>query len=175
MIQFDFEILWMSSQLIVLWNYIIYFHIRDSFFNNFLQQFWNRLHNLKEIIDIQGLFVLNVSYIGMTIYLVIKYYYIIERGYFIYRLIILFISTLSFLLFLYTVSQRYMRDYLHAIINIWFYIMFYIINTMKNLHSFIPGSYLRYKKGPGLNLASQSTICSYTPSVFIYKYIAYLR
>ena len=34
-------------------------------------------------------------------------------------------------LFLYTVSWRYKRDYLYASIDILFYIMFYIINTMK--------------------------------------------
>ena len=53
----------------------------------------------------------------------------IERVYFIYCLFILFISTLSFLLFLYTVSWRYKRK-----------------------DSFIPRSYLHYKKGPDLNL-----------------------
>ena len=36
---------------------------------------------------------------------------IIERVYFIYRLFILFFSTLSFLLFLYLVSWKYKRDY----------------------------------------------------------------
>ena len=55
----------------------------------------------------QGLFVLTVAYVGMTIYPLEKHYY------------------------LYTVSCRYKRDYLHASIDILFYIMFYIINTMK--------------------------------------------
>ena len=77
------------------------------------------------------MFVLIVGYLDITIYPLTKYYYIIERVYFIYRLFILLISTLSFLLFLYTVSRRYKRDYLHASIDILFYIMFYIINTMK--------------------------------------------
>ena len=67
----------------------------------------------------------------MTTYLLTKYYYIIERVYFFYRLFILFIITFSFLLFLYTVSWEYKRDYLHASIDILFYIMFFIINTMK--------------------------------------------
>ena len=99
----------MSSQLIVQWNYIIYFHIRGSFF----------------------LFALIVGYVDIKTYQLTKYYYIIERVYFIYRLFILFISTFSFLLFLYTVSWRYKRDYLHASIDILFYIMFFIINTKK--------------------------------------------
>ena len=47
---------------------------------------------------------------------------------FIPRFFTLFISTLSFLLFLYTVLWRYKRD---ASIGILFYIMFYIINTIK--------------------------------------------
>ena len=73
----------------------------------------------------QGWFVWTVGYLDMGTYPVTKYYYTIEKVYFIYRLFLLFISTLSFLLFLYK------RDYLHASINILFYIMFYIINTMK--------------------------------------------
>ena len=101
------------------------------FFNKFCTSFWKRVHNSKEIVNIQGLFVLTVGYVDMTTYPLTKYYYIIERVYFIYRLFILFISTFSFLLFLYTVSWRYKRDYLHASIDILFYIMFYIINTMK--------------------------------------------
>ena len=121
----------MSSQPIVLWNYIIYFHIRGSFSDNFLDQFLEKVHNSKEIVNIQGLYVLTVGYVDMTTYPVTKYFCIIERVYFIYRLFMLFISTLSFLLFLYTVSWKYMRDYLHASINILFHIMFYIINSMK--------------------------------------------
>ena len=42
--------------------------------------------------------------VHMTIYPLTNYYYIIERVYFIYRLFILFISTFSYLLFLYTYS-----------------------------------------------------------------------
>ena len=46
------------------------------------------------------------------------------------------------------------KDYFHSSIDILFYIMFYIINTMKKyLVSFIPRLYSRYKKGPDLNLA----------------------
>ena len=67
----------------------------------------------------------------MTNHPLTKYYYIIERGYFIYRWFRLFKSTFSFLLFLYTTSWRYKRDYLHTSINIVLYIMFYITNTMK--------------------------------------------
>ena len=62
-IQFNFEIIWMSSQLIVQWNYKIYFHIRGSFFNNFSTSFWRRVHNSEEIVNIQGLFALTVGYL----------------------------------------------------------------------------------------------------------------
>ena len=74
-----------------------------------------------------------------------KYYYVIERVYFIYRLLLVFIITFSFLLFLYTVSWRYKRDYLHVSIDILFYIVFYIINMIKK-HFFMPPSYIQYKK-----------------------------
>ena len=55
------------------------------------------MHNSKEIVNIQGLFVLTVGYVQITTYPLTKCYYIIETVYFIYRLLILF--TLSFLLF----------------------------------------------------------------------------
>ena len=89
------------------------------------------MHNLKEIVNIQSLFLLTVGYVDMTVYQLTKYYYIIEIVYFIYRLFTLFISIFSFLLFLYTVSWRYKRDYLYASTDILFYIIFYIINTVK--------------------------------------------
>ena len=79
----------------------------------------------------QVLFVLTVCYVDITTYPLTKYYYIIERVYFIYRLFILFITTFSFLLFLYTVLWKYKRDYLHASTYILFYIIFFIMNTMK--------------------------------------------
>ena len=60
-----------------------------------------------------------------------KYYYIVEMVYFIYRLFISFISTFSLFLFLYSVSWKYKRDYIHASIDILFEIMFYITNMMK--------------------------------------------
>ena len=121
----------MSSQPIVQWNYIIYFHIRDSFSTTFCTSFWKKVHKSKAIVNIEVLFILTVGNVDMTTYLQTKYYYIIERVYFIYRLFVLFISTLSFLLLLYTASWRYKRDYLHASINILFCIMFYIIDPMK--------------------------------------------
>ena len=68
-----------------------------------------------------------VGYVDMITYPLTKYYYIIERVYFIYRLFILFASTFLFLLFFYTVSRRYKRDYLHSSMDISFYIMFYIM------------------------------------------------
>ena len=130
---FDFEILWMSSQLIVQWNYIIYFYISGSFLTTFCTSFWKKVHNSKEIVNLQGSFFCFDLWLRryQNIYTLKKYYYIIERVYFIYRLLILFISTFSFLLLLYTVSWKYKRDYLHASIDILIYIMFYIINMMK--------------------------------------------
>ena len=92
----------MSSQPIVQLNYIIYFHIRGSFLTTFCTSFWKRVHNSKEIVNIQGLLILTVGYIDMIIYPLTKYYYITERVYLVYRLFILFIRRLSFLLLLYT-------------------------------------------------------------------------
>ena len=57
-------------------------------------------------------------------------------------------------LFSYTVSWRYKRDYLCASIDILFYIMSYITNTMKKhyiLLYHVP-TYDIHKKGPDLNL-----------------------
>ena len=64
------------------------------------------MHSSKEIVNIQGLFVLTAGYVDMTTHPITQispwYYYIIENVYYIYRLFILFISTLSsLLLFLY--------------------------------------------------------------------------
>ena len=58
------------------WNYIVYFHIRGSFFNNFPPSFWKRVHTSKEIVYLQGLFVLTVGYVDMKTYPLTKYYYI---------------------------------------------------------------------------------------------------
>ena len=64
---------------------------------------------LKEILNIEGLFVLTVGYVDITIYLPTKYYYIIEIVYFIHRLFVLFISTLSSL----TSLTNMIRFYFH--------------------------------------------------------------
>ena len=128
-IQFDFEIRWISNQTIVQQNYIIYFHIQGSFLTTFCTSFWKRAHNSKEIVNIQGLFVLIIGYVVMKTYTLTKYYYIIARVYFIYRLLILFITTFSFLMFLYTLSCRQKRDYLHA--SSYRYFVLYYVNTMK--------------------------------------------
>ena len=99
----------MFIQSTVQWNYIIYFHIRVSFWTTFSTSFLKGAHNLKEIANIQGLTVLTVSYLDMTTNPLTKCYYINEIVYFIYRLFISFISTLSFLLFLHTKPWRYKR------------------------------------------------------------------
>ena len=88
------------------------------------------MHNSKEIVNLQGIFVLTVGYVDMTTHSLTKYYYVIERVYFIYKLFILFISTFLFL-FLYTESWRYKRDNLHVSTDILFCIMFYIMNKTK--------------------------------------------
>ena len=64
------------------------------------------MHNLKEIVNLQNLFVLAGRYVDMTTNPLKEYYCTIERVYFIYKLFILFISTFSFLLFLCGVSWR---------------------------------------------------------------------
>ena len=130
--QLEFENFRMFVQPIVQYTYIIYFHPRGFFFNNFLQYLIRkRVYNSKEIVDLEFFFILSFSYVDMTTYPATKYYFIIERLYVIYRLLVLIISTFSFLLFLYTISWRYKTDYLHGSIDILFYIMFYIINRMK--------------------------------------------
>ena len=122
----------MSSQLIVQWNYVIYFHIRGSFLTTFCTSSWERVHNSKEIVNIQGLFVATVGYVDVTTYSLTNYYNIIERIYFIYRFLILFISTLSFLLFLYTVLWRYKRYYLYASIDVCFILCFILLTQWRN-------------------------------------------
>ena len=110
------------------------------------------------------MFVLAVGYVDMTTYPLTKYYYIIERVYFIYRLFILFICILSFLMFLYTVLWRYKRDYLHTGIEFLFYIMLYVISTMKKQ------TLLYHVRNCDIKKVSiwtcplpQSIICSYAP------------
>ena len=151
---------------------IIYFHIRCSFLITFCTSFWKRVHNSKEIVNIQDLFVLTVGYADMTTYPLAKYYYVIEGVYFIYTLFKSFISTLSFLLFLHIVSWRYKRDYLHPSIDVLCYIMFYIINTTKK-NSFIPRWYLRYKKGPDFHHRSSWSCtdpASSSPTLLSHRY-----
>ena len=87
------------------------------------------MHNSKEIVNLQDLFVLIVGYVDNATYSLTTYYYIIERD-FIYRFLILLISIFSFLLGFFTVSWWYERDYLHLNIDILLYIMFCIINTI---------------------------------------------
>ena len=134
----------MSSQLIVQWNYIIQFHVLGPFLTAFLTSFFFFYEPVfgKECICSCKLLCRNCKSARFVcfyrwlrkfqnIYPLIKFYCIIERVYFIHRLFILFIGTFSFLLFLYSVSWRQKRDYLHASIDILFEIMFHITNTMK--------------------------------------------
>ena len=90
--------------------------IRGSFLSTFYTSFRKIVHNLKEIVNLLGL--LACLFVDIKTYPLTKYYYFYERVYFIYRLFILFISTFSFLRFLYSVSWRYKRDYRQASINV---------------------------------------------------------
>ena len=110
-----------QSQLIVQWSYIIYFHIRGVFLTTFGTSVCKRVHNSREIVNLQG-FVCFDRWLRryQNIYPPTKYYYIIERVCFIHCLLMLFISTISFLQFLYSASWEYKRDYLHASIDILF-------------------------------------------------------
>ena len=87
-----------------------------SFLSTFYTSFRKIVHNLKEIVNLLGL--LACLFVDIKTYPLTKYYYFYERVYFIYRLFILFISTFSFLRFLYSVSWRYKRDYRQASINV---------------------------------------------------------
>ena len=120
------------------------------------------MHNTQEMVNLQGLCVLIVGYVDMITYPLAKYYYIIERVYFIYKLFILFISTFSFLFF-YTVSWRYKRDYLHSSMDISFYIMFYIINTMKLNRQFYTTFVLTIQKRSRFELGPPSPLFAATP------------
>ena len=112
------DLIFLENNIVWFWNsldvqlpdssvgHMIYFHIQGSFLTTFCTSFWKRVHNPKEIVNPQGLFVLAVGYVDVKTYPLTKYSYIIERLYFIYRLFKLFNSTFSFLLFLYTVSWR---------------------------------------------------------------------
>ena len=138
----------MSSQSIVLWNYIIYFHIRGCFSKNFLHWFWKKVHNSKEIVNIQCLFVWTVGNIDMTTSLITKHYYIIGKVYFyiIYRYIVIFP------VFIYSITEVCERlppcQYKYFPL---YYVLYYS-HDEETLNSFMPRSYLRYKKGPDLNL-----------------------
>ena len=53
----------MSSQLIVQSNYVMYFHILCSFLTTVCSKYWKRVHNPKEVVNLQDLFVLIVGYV----------------------------------------------------------------------------------------------------------------
>ena len=85
-----------------------------------------------------------------------------------------FISTVSFVLFLYAISWSYKRDCLHASIDILFYIMFYIINTMKKhqtlLYHVRTYKNVRYKKVLDLNLTHPCIVKTQNSLNFISLY-----
>ena len=99
-----------------------------------------------------------------NIYPLTKHHCIIERVYFIYSFFILFISTFSFLLFLYTVSCRYKKDYLHTSIDILFKlcsILFILLTWWRNIR-------LLYRLRT-YDTNSHSTICRYTSDLLYLK------
>ena len=101
---------------------------RFFFLTIFCTSFRKTVHNSKEIVNMRGLFVLTVGYVDMTTYPVTKYCYIIERVYFIIRyLYYLWEHCHSCCFYIWS----YKKNYLHASIDILFYNMFCIINTMK--------------------------------------------
>ena len=99
------------------------------------------------------MFVLIVGSVDMTAYPITKHCYF-ERRCFIYRLFLLFISTSSFLLFLYTASWKCNRYYLHASMPVKIFCftlcsilstrrrnirLFYIVTMLfYELHTFVP-------------------------------------
>ena len=114
----------MPKRPIVQWNYIIYFHIRSLFLTIFCIIF---VHQCKRFVCSDGSW-RRYDHIPLK-----KYYYIIERVYFIYRLLYIFVSKLSFVLFLYTVLWWYKWDYRHASIIILFYFIFYLLTRWRNI------------------------------------------
>ena len=88
------NIVWFLNS-VELYNILSY--SRFFFLTTFYTNFRKRVHNLKETVNIQGFdrWLRRYDHISTNT----KYYHIIERVYFIYRLLILFISTLSLLLF----------------------------------------------------------------------------
>ena len=58
----------MFSHLIVQLNYIKYFHIQSSFYLS-APVLGKRVDNLKEIINLPGLFVLSVGYVDIKTYI----------------------------------------------------------------------------------------------------------
>ena len=115
------DLIFLENNIVWFWNSL---DVQSSNSSGELTTFCTSF-NSKEIVNIQGLFVLTVGYIDMTAPPLTKYYYIIERAYFIYNLFILFISTLSFLMFLYTLSWKYNRDYLHASKD--YFVLYYVL------------------------------------------------
>ena len=88
----EYNIVWFWNSLDVqstdssLKLYNILSYSRFFFLTTFCTSFWKRVHNSKEIVNIQGFFVLTVGYVDMTTHPVTKYYYLIEGVYFIYKL-----------------------------------------------------------------------------------------
>ena len=121
------DLRFLENNIVSFWNSL------DVQWTTFCTSFWQKVHNSKKIINLQSLFALTIGYIDMTTYPLTKYCYNIKRDlfYFLFIGCLYFLSVHSHSCCFYIVSWRYERDYLHATIDILFYIMFYTINTMK--------------------------------------------
>ena len=107
----------MSGQLIVQCNYIIYFHIRRSFFNSF----WKRVLDSKEIVNLQGLFVLTIINVDIKTYIHQQSIIILLKEYILFIGCLYYFSVQFNSCYFYIrvmESWRYKRDYLHASIDI---------------------------------------------------------
>ena len=108
------NIVWFSNSLNVqstnssvgLYNTLSNSRFFFNFLITFCTSFWKVVHNSKEIVNLQVLFVWTVGYVNIKSYPLTDYFYIFERANFIYKLFILFVSTFSLFLFLCTVSWR---------------------------------------------------------------------
>ena len=113
-----------ANSLAELYNMLSYSRF---FLTTFCTSFWKRAHSSKEVVNIQGLFVLTVGYVDMTTYpptILLKEY-------------VLFIGCLYYLSVhchsccLYIQHHGGIREITSTPVQIFCFIMFYIINTMK--------------------------------------------
>ena len=95
----------------------------------------------KEIVNIQGLFVLTIGYLDMTTYLPTKYYYNIESVYFIYTLFMVFISK-----YICYIHIHYIHLYIYTFIHIFIhmYVTYLYIHTYIHTHLYTLYTYIYF-------------------------------